>query len=333
MPSSRNNNEINNGSSNGKVVEAPSSEIVFILHRPFVKEGDYKVQQNGRIASIKVSRIKNVGSLQKIFDGMEIIGTVEISHDYHGIANIWKITMTMPYIPKPDASRQFVQECLRYLNRLVEVVRYKTKKYWITPLSEHDILFAKIIDMVDDSGKHKTGFIMPEVAVYPIQILDEATVITDITRMVANEEKIPLSETLILDSYNYFSTGQYNEAAIISNLALELFVHEFLKEILQHKYKTNQELNYKLDLALEGRFHKVMRRNFFDDKDHEILKNTDPIYSKFCNARDTRGIILHSGAAKLDINKSLEVINEIHHVQNFLTSNSQRFVRSLIAKY
>jgi hypothetical protein len=112
-----------------------------------------------------------------------------------------------------------------------------------------------------------------------------------------------------------------------------VFVHEFLKEILQHKYKTDQELNDKLDLAMEGKFHKVIRRNFFGDKDHEILTNTDPIYSKFCKARDVRGIILQSGAAKLDINKSLEVINEIHHVQNFLTSNSEHFVRSLIAKY
>jgi hypothetical protein len=98
-------------------MSSSETEIEFILHRPFVKEGDYKVQQNGQIALIKVSRIQNVESLQKIFVGMEIIGTLEISHDYHGIGNIWKITMTIPYVPKADASRQFVQQCLRYLNR------------------------------------------------------------------------------------------------------------------------------------------------------------------------------------------------------------------------
>lgn len=304
--------------------------IEFTIHRPFVKEGDYNVYVNGKIASIRVTRIQNNDSLRKMFEDMEFSGSIEISHDYHGVANIWKISMTVPHVPTPNDTRLFVQECLKYLNRLVEVVRYKTKKYWITPISSHDIIYAKIIDMDTDSGKHKTGFLMPEISVYPIQYLDETNMMSNITDMLASEKSIYMSENLILDSYNYFSTGAYNEAVIISNLALEVFVDEYIAEILQRKYRTETILSEKIDAAVEGKFHKVMRRNFFDDRNHESLKKTEPVYLKFCEVRDIRRKVMHPHASKIDIDTAFRVINKVSDVQQFLISNSYQFAQHIV---
>jgi hypothetical protein len=111
--------------------------VEFILHRDFVKDGDYDVSINGKVAKVNVARIQNKEGLQKVvMDDLVSEGTVDMSHDYHGVVNISKIRITLPYFvdrssDKSDEPPALKKRCIPYLNRLREVTRYLTNKYWI----------------------------------------------------------------------------------------------------------------------------------------------------------------------------------------------------------
>jgi hypothetical protein len=74
-------------------------------------------------------------------------------------------------------------ECLQYLNRLVEVVRYKTGKYWLLPVSNNELLYADISDLIDGSGKRKEGIIdMSSIFVLPTPYKNESEIHEEIKR-------------------------------------------------------------------------------------------------------------------------------------------------------
>ena len=69
----------------------------FVLHRDFVDEGDYDIWLNGIMARVKVERIQNIEGMQKIMEGFQFLGTVDMTHDQYGIFSIFKVTITLPY--------------------------------------------------------------------------------------------------------------------------------------------------------------------------------------------------------------------------------------------
>ena len=250
--------------------------------------------------------------------------------------NICRITLTLS-LPfnlenKSNKGYQVKLECLKYLNRLVEVVRFKTKKYWLLPVVEHEILYADISDFIHDSGKKKEGYVdMSEVSMLNLPMLAESDVLPEIQHLLKSGERINYSDSLILDSYYYIFLGKYNESVITSNFALEMFILESLKEILQFRYASETELEHALHNVLEKNLRYTFRKNFMGGKDHLTLMKDSDIYRKFDTARDFRANVLHNG---LEPNRSDAELNLtcIYDVNNYLIQNATNYGANVIKR-
>jgi hypothetical protein len=315
--------------------------VEFILHREFVKDGDYDVSIDGRVAKINVIRVQNVEAMQKVvMDDLVSEGTVEMSHDYHGVVNISKIRLILPFVIDISSRNSnepptLKKRCIPYLNRLREVVRYHTNKYWMAPVSEHDITYFRILEEIEDSGRKRRGFaLIFDSLVFPIQINEEAQVMKHINDMLLKGHKPPMSINLLLDSFNYFATGQFNEAVIIANIGMEAFVDEFITDVLSQKYSNQTDLNKKMNEALSGRFHRLIRKNFFKDlSDAELRGKNDAIYIKFCSARETRRSVMHARVRQIEESESLQAINDVRSVIKYILDNQKDMINWLHTKY
>ena len=239
----------------------------------------------------------------------------------------------MPYYKSYDEPLEFKREFIPFLNRLIEVVRFKTKAYWITPITEHDIVYFDIIEKIDDTGKSTWVFsLVPDALLFPIQTIDQENVKQDISHMLENNIQVPRFELLLLDSYNYFATSQFNLAVIIANTALEIFIEQYIKQILSQKYD-GKRLQSKVSLALEGKkLHHKVRRNFFYSQNHGELLKSHPIYEKFDFARESRRKAVHSDV-ELDRNTSLNSIKYISDFIHYLRKNIDEIGKYIILKY
>lgn len=171
-------------------------------------------------------------------------GNVEISRDGHGIANISSITMELPGEDNllsgtelfETSSSSIKLECVKYFNRLVEVVRYVSRQYWITPISLREIIELNVVIENDDG--EKTGlwsFDFENPLLFPLKTFEQRQVRPTVDRLLKSEFRVPLYESFFLDAVNYYETGKFNETVILANVALEELVIIYLYEKLIKK--------------------------------------------------------------------------------------------------
>lgn len=123
-----------------------SAKVQFVLHREFVDEGQYTVNVGGLSSLITVKRIQNVESMNTAhMDDLEFFGTVASTHDYHGVFNISEITIYLKYL-NMDVIKDVRKTCISYLNKLVQVVRLHTRRYWLEPVTEPDIQYIRMVE-------------------------------------------------------------------------------------------------------------------------------------------------------------------------------------------
>jgi hypothetical protein len=107
--------------------------VEFVLHRA-IFDGEFTVNVENKSAIIKIEKIQNNESILKVFMGdFQFYGTQDQIADYHGVTNIYKVNMTFPSYKKkhPFDSTFLKKECIRYLNPLLETIRYYTKDFWL----------------------------------------------------------------------------------------------------------------------------------------------------------------------------------------------------------
>jgi hypothetical protein len=283
--------------------------VDFILPLTIAEEGTYNVKIEGKTAKITLALIQNRDVMDRI-TGMTSIGNVRLMPDPHGIANKTKVNIEFPYAigdlikPKPNmlSTSGIKQECIKYLNRLSEVVRYKTKRYWTPFVSGRDIIHINF-QILDEQGKGNNGFLSDAGQGFEInlQTQEELSVRTEILGMLEKELKIPSYENLALDSFNYYSMGQFNEAVILMNIALEELVKQFLFEKLMVKLnlpvekaekKIDQIFSHKKRGGRTG-MHKVMTVDF-KEIDGRSLEEYPELWSKFNSVRTTRKNTMHT---------------------------------------
>jgi hypothetical protein len=309
-------------------------ELRFTLHRAFVANGKYYVFIGGKKAIINVKRERNMYALQEIFRKSTPLTPLE-DFDIHGIVNICHVTMelSLPFtLVNSSQSDDVKSECLKYLNRLVEVIRYKTRKYWLLPVNNNELLYADISDSRDASGKRKEGHLdMSSLFVLHTPIKNESEVYEEIEQLLKSGQEINYSDSLILNAYNYILLGEYNDSILTSNLALEMFILQSLKEILQYGYAIQAELDKALDSILENKLHATFRKNFLNDKSHCELMGTSEIFRKFDAAREYRFKIMHRGK-RLSQMDAVTNINDIHDVNRYLIDNSSIYGPTILQR-
>jgi hypothetical protein len=273
----------------------------FVLPMALIQEGHYEVPSGGKIVKIDVSYIPNRQMMQNItsiiVDGN---GTITFSRDRHGIANVSKVIMELPeandaFIEAGEKSEDYSlkRRCVMVWNRLIEAVRYAYRAYWITPISEQEIIKFNIMSE-DDSGQQKKAIIVDlgSSLSYPLQTNDDAVAKPILNNILMKDLLIPYFDSLFLDAINYYETGRFNEAVIIVNVALEGLVISTLDDIL-----VNQEKPEVAALKLEvikgtKRFHSVMSTHF-KKVANVSLKDDLELWRKFCYIRDRRKEAIH----------------------------------------
>jgi hypothetical protein len=309
--------------------------VDFRLPSALIEPGEYEVSIDGITAKIRIVLIPNREAMNRIM-GLEAnatgSGSVRLSRDRYGVVNISQVTIELPFTvdAKIDStssnmfdmfsqSAMIKRECLRFLNRLVEVERWNTRKYWITPIEEQEILhFTSLVE--PDEGKPRMGMAMGlggGQLHFPIVTLEEKNVEQEIKTKLASETELPFYDSLFLDAINYYETGRYNEALIVLNIALESFVADYLLSKLKEKGHSEEDAAKLVDKAFsrekknrKSGMRKVLSEDF-KEIDGRSLEDNSELWDTFGNARDKRKNVIHPRTTELTQEVALETMLDI----------------------
>ncbi|MFL6308521.1 MAG: hypothetical protein ACJ70T_00805 [Nitrososphaera sp.] len=143
----------------------PKIIVQFSLPNALIEQWNYELLVQNKKVNINVVYEQNKEHIEQM-TGFAIEGggggNVEITRDAHGIANISKVTMELPATADQfdrtelfETSSSIKQEYVMYFNRLVEVVRYVSRQYWITPISSREIIELTVV--IENDNREKTG--------------------------------------------------------------------------------------------------------------------------------------------------------------------------------
>ena len=296
------------------------TRVSFCLPFELVDEGEYSVSLDGRIATIKVSAIpRSKEDFEKV-TGMTYetsgSGSVRITPDTRGVSVISQIHVEVPYYVDIE---NCLSEVLRYLNRLVEVWRFATKKFWILYVSDKDV-FTVNWEAIDNSGKGRRGFMFGSMrpAIYPLKIFEANKVMDTIEELLSNEMKIPVYEILRLNARNHFVNGEYNLAVIEMNTALEVLVATFLAIRLREQGLSKEEIDSRLrkylsDFSLRKLLNKILR-----EVNGRSLKDNSDLWKGFETARLTRKNVIHPWVKMLKREDAEKVLLSIEQIMRWI---------------
>jgi hypothetical protein len=253
-----------------------------------------------------------------------------------GTVNVSKVILEMPdsVTDSKDGVSKDMREThlsiqrytIDYLNRLVEVIRYTTHRYWIRRLSGFYINIYNIEIIGDDGrGRSITMFGAPRGYTVPIVIRPEEEVKTDLDKMLLDEDPIPISENLMLDALQFCSYGHFSESIIVANISIEVFVERkiFIDLVSQ---KVSEESALEISNRVSESFEKGMKYFFFEryrknkSQYDEKLLQSDLVWKTVENIRNVRRSLIHPQIGKLSYEETLKTLNEIFYLINWLNS-------------
>lgn len=283
--------------------------VSFIIHKMFVQGNTYIVSMEGYDVYVSLKR----------------------SHDLQDL-NTSCITVEFPYVFDDNIGDESIhiiikRKCVAILNRLGEVVRFKTKFYLIERIFEHD-LFLLNFSTVDDMGKQRIGsaFSLGGGSFFPINSIPEQNIASEIADTLKNEsEEVPFYENLRMDSFYYFATGQFNSAVIIHNTILESIVADHLLSKLIEIGLSEEEAKRRISKIFsrgtgpseKGGMHKVMSK-YFEEIDGRPFKSTTNLWNKFTQARAKRKNVIHPRTTRLSKEATFQTLKDIEEIINWI---------------
>jgi len=268
---------------------------------------------------------------------------IELTNDSHGIMNITKIKIIFPYLIRPtktrtlpdgrledlshDNHKNVQKECIKYLNHLIEIIRYKTGQFWIDYLSGQDVFINKF-DCFDTNGRNiggeihitptSTGFSFPH------KSLDQSKVWPQIIFASGNDEQIPVREQLYLDSLKNFFKGRFNEAVMLMNIALESSTSDFIFQKLSETKLSEGEVRRKLNKILshskkEGKtgFHKILTHDLKEIVGRSLEEEPE-LWIEFKDARDKRKNTIHPHVKRLTEDEARTTMISLVKIMNWV---------------
>lgn len=319
----------------------------FTLPFALLDDGTYDVSLNGIVAKITTHR-ENTVSRQAQMMGMEAMipqgGTLTMENDFYGLVNITRIQVELPYLIHPTRTRNLgdgrledlshdnhinvQRDCLLYLNRLIEVIRWQTRRYWIHNLSGTDI-YLNSFDLFDNNERNVGGQIhgQPIYTLFnlPNFALNQSDRKQEIDTTLKNEERIPVHDALYLDALHDFSQGRFNKAVMVINTALESATTEFLLQSLLSKGESKDDAKKKIDQILKfgkkkngkSGFHKILTEDFKEITGRS-LEGEQELWLGFNDARLKRKTTLHPYIGQLSEEVAKKAIIDVLKVMNWV---------------
>jgi hypothetical protein len=281
-------------------------------------EGEFEVSLNGKEARINIVPL-----------------TKNSAENIIGLA-VYRITIVIPYsvsenenefsntVYVPPSTSPIKLEALNYFNRLIDVIRLKTRKFWIRPISEFDISYMEITKE-DDSGRQRGGFSFgmgnPSFPPYPMNSMDESELKSNIVTLLKNETNIGFYDLLFLESISQYQAGRFDESVISMNIALESFAVDYLADKLTRMGNPALQVKKKIDKAFstDKKNGKTGMRKaltvYFEEIDGRSLEHNLELWNRFEVARNRRAVAIHpkrkpraKKSTLLDANRCLETL-------------------------
>ena len=273
----------------------------------FCDEGQYIICLDKKNIILVMKYVQSAAALDSITE-MTTVGNITITpDDPEGLANHSKITIRFPFLifiktindefdedKELEYYHQIRMECIRYLNRLREVIQHFTNRYWIRSISPSHVNIYNIEWQYEDGrkqGYHRVG--TQEGSSFPIKIKEQTCVSKEIREALLQNSKIPLSERLYFDSLNFFNYGRYQEAIINANTAMEVRLIEQITKVAQINRKTDDEVVKILDdISTPKKFESKIKRAFLRNITAQAFNELE-IIKKLKRIRDKRGNVVH----------------------------------------
>jgi len=319
------------------------------LTLPFalLDNGTYNVSIDGKTALIILTR-ENTQSRQTQMMGMSFIAppgaTMTMPNDFYGLVDITRIKIEFPFLIRPTKMRDKgdgtledlshdnhvnVQKiCLTFLNRLIEVIRWHTKRHWIHNLAGSDV-YLNSFDLFDDNGRNVGGQIhgQPILTLFGLPNEDETQDAkkNQIQLSLESEEKVPVHDALYLDALHDFSQGRFNKAVMVINTALESATTEYLFQHLIKKGNSRDDAKKTIDKIIsfgkkknkKSGFHKILTEDF-KSVTGRSLEDESELWTGFNDARLKRKTTLHPYVGKLSEDQARKAIIDILNVMNWV---------------
>ncbi len=346
------------------------------LTLPFalLDNGTYNVSVDGKTATIILKR-ENTQSRQEQMMGMSFVAppgaTMSMPNDFYGLVDITRIKIEFPFLIRPTKVRDNgdgtledishdnhdnVQKlCLTYLNRLIEVVRWHTKRHWIHNLAGSDV-YLNSFDLFDDNGRNVGGqkHGQPILTLFhlPSDAENQDNRKNQIQASLESEERIPVHDALYLDALHDFSQGRFNKAVMVINTALESATTEYLfQQLIKNgdseddaKKKIDKILSFGIRLNRKSGFRKILSEDFKSITGRS-LEDSPELWMGFNDAREKRKTTLHPYIGKLSESEARKAIMDVLNVMNWVleekrytvlthneSSNSKDFVIDSVIK-
>jgi hypothetical protein len=312
------------------------TEIQLAIPFTFALEGKYHVSIDNMMAEIEISYVQNNEAMDSV-RGIQTSGRARVMpDDPEGIMNISKVSIKLPYSMnnhnnnisnEPDKMQigipsSIIEMCVLYLNRIREVIRYCTHRYWIRAISPRHLNIYKIVEL-DDDGKEEMRilFNIPFGNIFPINIVNEADVSLQISEMLKKETRVLISGNLFFDSLSFFHSSLFAEAIIIVNIALETFLEEKLVNKFKSEGKTDEQATKIVGDLLDGSLHKVMKKTYFAHMDN-MTRESHPIWLKFDEVRTKRKNVVHPYIKRFTADETKQILMDVLDIVKWITNHS-----------
>ena len=293
--------------------------VKLLIPFTFSDEKEYLVKLSGQIASIKIKHIKNSEGIEKIKNIIIHGNPKMVPDDPEGLMFFSEVEIEFPFSIQALSKEYNVDDvtlltyiCTNYLNRLSEVIRYFTHRYWIMPISENIIDIISIESEDENSRKPYMPFRFgyPQGHVFPMIIYNESDKQNIINKVLQEGQSLHLNENLILDSLHFFYSGRFSESIMIANIALEVCVDEFLMEKYLAEGNSYETALALVDKFFKGKFHQTMKKAFFNTMTDEERLN-HKMWKKLESIRNIRRSVIHSYPKKADRNDAYNLLIDL----------------------
>lgn len=325
------------------------AKTVVDLTLPFalLDNGTYNVSIDNKTAIITLTR-ENTQSRQAQMMGMSFVAppgaTMRMPNDFYGLVDITRIRIEFPFLIRPTNVRDkgdgtledlshdnhvnVQRTCLTYLNRLIEVIRWHTKRHWIHNLAGSDVYLNKF-DLFDDNGRNVGGQIhgQPILTLFnlPSDAETQDSKKNQIESSLESEGKVPVHDALYLDSLHDFSQGRFNKAVMVINTALESATTEYLFQQLIKNGDSKDDAEKKIDKILsfgirlnrKSGFRKILSEDFKSITGRS-LEDEPELWNRFDDARRKRKTTLHPYVGQLSEDTARQAIIDIINVMNWV---------------
>jgi len=300
-----------------------TAHTVFHFNLPYaipVPDGLYKIKIGREIAKVNIERIQVARTGWKASEGTYL----QLQYDKYGKSSYSSIKIKIPRpiiflergrtpllinTPPRLRSKEIV---LRFLNRLIEVVKYSTGRYWVEDVRYQDITSFEMFYLIDKK-LHNAGMSLLDTGtggirmstIHPFTL--EREKLEELNNILENEEDIKVEILLLMNTKDACLQENFKLATVEAVTALEVVLNKFIRRKGEEKGIKKGDLDRVIiEVGLTGNISVVLK--LLADNPDEIDKD---LVSICRGAIRIRNKILHEGLQKIPATETEERIMAI----------------------